>query len=93
MSQTLTKRDLVAVLHARYGWPKARLNELLDELGALVEQALVEGHTVILPGLGRLSTTATAERSGRNPGTGAPVTIPAGRRVRFKPTKSLKEAL
>lgn len=93
MSQTFAKQHLADALHTQCGWPKNRCAELLDDLGAVITQALARGHIVILPGLGRLDTADSPERPGRNPRTGEPVTIPARRRVTFKPAKKLKESL
>jgi len=66
------------------GWPGAA-DALLDTLAA----ALKRGEKVELKGFGSFSVVETKPRTGRNPRTGKPVAIPAGRRVRFKPSKSL----
>jgi DNA-binding protein HU-beta len=66
------------------GWPGA-----VDALFATVADALRRGETVELTGFGSFSVVETAARTGRNPRTGEPLAISAGRRVRFKPSKSL----
>jgi len=66
------------------GWPGAA-DALLDTLAA----ALKRGEKVELKGFGSFLVVETKPRTGRNPRTGKPVAIPAGRRVRFKPSKSL----
>ena len=66
------------------GWPGAA-DALLDTLAA----ALKRGEKVELKGFGSFSVVKTEARTGRNPRTGKPLAIPAGRRVRFKPSKSL----
>ena len=52
-------------------------------------EALRRGERIEIRGFGTFSVTETKARNGRNPRTGQPVKIPAGRRVRFKPSKTL----
>jgi DNA-binding protein HU-beta len=66
------------------GWPGA-----IDALFETIAGALQRGERVELKGFGAFSVVEVAPRSGRNPRTGKAITIPAGRRVRFKPSKSL----
>jgi DNA-binding protein HU-beta len=66
------------------GWPGAA-DALIDTIAA----ALKRGETVQLKGFGSFSVIETKPRTGRNPRTGKPIEIPARRRVRFKPSKSL----
>ena len=64
-----------------------------DAVNATMEcivTALREGKSVGLPGLGTLSVAQTAERQGVRPGTSERITIPAGRKVRFKVASTLK---
>ena len=62
------------------GWPAAA-----DALFATLAEALRQGERIEIRGFGTFSVTETKARNGRNPRTGQPVKIPAGRRVRFKP--------
>jgi DNA-binding protein HU-beta len=48
---------------------------------------------VAITGFGVFEVVARAERMGRNPQTGEPIRIAAGRAVRFKPGKNLREAV
>ncbi len=66
------------------GWPGAA-EALIDTIAA----ALKQGERVELKGFGAFSVVATKARTGRNPRTGKKIDIPAGRRVRFKASKSL----
>lgn len=66
------------------GWPGA-----VDALFATIGEALRRGETIELKGFGSFSVVDTPARGGRNPRTGKPIRIAAGRRVRFKPSKSL----
>jgi nucleoid DNA-binding protein len=66
------------------GWAGAA-DALFDAIGA----ALKRGERVELRGFGTFSVVETKARPGRNPRTGNSIRIPPGRRVRFKPAKSL----
>jgi nucleoid DNA-binding protein len=66
------------------GWAGAA-----DALIEAIAEALRRGEPVELKGFGSFSVAETKARAGRSPRTGKPVAIPAGRRVRFKPSKSL----
>jgi nucleoid DNA-binding protein len=48
---------------------------------------------VKIAGLGSFKTYESKARNGRNPSTGAAISIPAKERVRFIPVKDLKERL
>jgi len=63
------------------------VNAVLDT----IEKTLRDGKNVALPGFGTFSVKDRAERKGRNPQTGEEMTIPAGKVVRFKAGKGLKD--
>jgi DNA-binding protein HU-beta len=46
---------------------------------------------VTIPGFGTFATKHRGARQGRNPATGATITIPAKKYVHFKPGKTLRE--
>lgn len=56
-------------------------------------QALKKGEKVTISGFGAFSVGHRAARTGRNPRTGASVTIPASKVPRFKAAKTLKDAI
>lgn len=60
---------------------------------AIVSEALKNGETVTLPGIGTWSVKERAARSGRNPQTGEAIEIPAKRVVKFSPAKNLRDLL
>jgi DNA-binding protein HU-beta len=55
--------------------------------------ALAKGESVQLVGFGNFTVSNRAERSGRNPSTGEPMTIKASKAVKFTAGKSLKDAV
>lgn len=66
---------------------------LLETLCDVIVAELLGGGEVTLPGLGKLKVKKTVTREGRNPRTGAALTIAARRRAVFTESKNLKEAL
>jgi len=48
---------------------------------------------VTIPDLGKFKTKDVPAREGRNPATGATITIAAARKLTFTPAKALKDSL
>lgn len=89
----MDKVELIRELAGMAGMKQGQVENLLRELAGLVRKRLRSDGEVKLPGLGKLAVVARAAREGRNPQTGAPMTIPAGKKITFKPGKELKETL
>jgi DNA-binding protein HU-beta len=66
---------------------------LFDATLEVIVDALKQGKTVGLPGLGTLTVKATAARTGVKPGTAEKLQIPAGKKVTFKIAQDLKKSL
>ncbi|WP_312929124.1 HU family DNA-binding protein [Stutzerimonas nitrititolerans] len=95
---SVSKKELVDTIHNELqvtGTPisKAQVAAVLERFGAAAIRALEMGFDVPLPGLGKLKPTERAARTGRNPATGEPMSIPAKRLVKFAEAKALSEAL
>ena len=90
----MTKAELVDRIHAKAGMPtKAQTEQALDAIITTLKDALAAGESVSFVGFGAFKTVHRAARKGRNPRTGADITIPAGRVAKFTPGKVLKEAV
>jgi len=87
------KTQLVAALQGRTDLSKAAAQQTLSDMLEVIVEAVQAGQTVNLPGLGTLSVKTTAARTGVNPSTGAKLQIPAGKKVSFKPSATLKDAV
>lgn len=70
-----------------------RPEAFLAAFAAVATEALAAGEEVILRHFGALAVHAYPARPGHNPRTGAPVSIPAHRQVRFRQSQVLREAL
>jgi nucleoid DNA-binding protein len=56
-----------------------------------IRDTIREGGKISLTGLGTFKVKARKARPGRNPKTGETIAIPAGRKISFKPSLSLKK--
>lgn len=87
------KAELVAQVAESAGITKAQAQETLNAITDSITDALSNGDTVSLIGFGSFSVRQRSERKGKNPQTGAEITIPASKSVGFKAGKALKESV
>jgi len=66
---------------------------LVDGLFEDIQDAVVSGDPVKIPGFGQFKVRDRAARMARNPATGEQVKVPAKRVFKFLPAKALKEAV
>jgi DNA-binding protein HU-beta len=91
MAKSMTKSAIIGQLAQKSSLSKKQVNDLMDNLLSL---ATKEAKNVfIVPGFGRLVLANRKARMGRNPQTGEPIKIPAKRVVKFRLSKSLKDAV
>ncbi|MED5372441.1 MAG: HU family DNA-binding protein [Myxococcota bacterium] len=89
----MTKNDLVNQIAAAAGIKKAQAELALGAMTDGIRSALVNGDKVTLVGFGTFNVSERAARKGRNPQTKEVIDIAASKGVRFKPGKTLKDAL
>jgi DNA-binding protein HU-beta len=88
----MTKADLVKAV-AEVGLTKKKAAEAVEAMLDVIKDALVRGEKVQLIGFGSFNVKERPSRRGRNPQTGAELTIPAKRVPVFRPGTALKEAV
>ncbi|MFP4236358.1 MAG: HU family DNA-binding protein [Desulfonatronovibrio sp.] len=89
----MNKTELAAKLAERTRLTKAQAADALNGVIEIITDQMKDGDKVILTGFGTFSVGERAPRTGRNPQTGAEMTIPAARVPKFKAGKVLKEAV
>ena len=89
----MTRADLVKSMSRASGWSKAATDRALRALLSSIRSSLKRGRPVTLVGFGTFSVTRRKPRRGKNPRTGQPMNVVAGKTPRFKPSKELKRAL
>ena len=89
----MTKREFVNRIAVATGYPKTRVDQVVDLfLDELVEVLDRDGR-VELRNFGVFKTVELAARVGRNPRTGEAVSIPRSRHVRFRAGKLMRHKL
>ena len=89
----MNKSELIEAIAQEAGISKAAAQKALDATTNAVTNALKKGDTVTLVGFGTFYVCERAERQGRNPKTGEPLTIAAAKTPKFRAGKALKDAL
>jgi DNA-binding protein HU-beta len=91
----MTKVQLAQRLAQTLGEPitKKKAGDFLDTLAEIALKETKKTGIFILPGLGRLVKVQRKARLGRNPATGQQIQIKAKTAVKFRVSKSLKDAI
>ena len=84
--------DLVTALTDRVGLSRAQAAACLDTISDVLTEAVRERQQVKIGRLMTVSTVERAQRPGRNPRTGEPITIPARTGVKITPGSVLTGA-
>lgn len=87
----MNKAELIDEIAAGSGLTKADSRRALDSFIEATEKALKKGDRVALVGFGSFSVSERQERKGRNPQTGAEITIPSKKVVKFKAGSELSD--
>ena len=90
---TITLKQIAAQLAEGHDLAKKQTEALLGDLVTLTTQHLKKGDKIRLTGLGILQVRSREARMGRNPATGESIEIAASKKIAFRPSKELKEAL
>jgi DNA-binding protein HU-beta len=90
---TVTLKHLAAALAETHEMAKKQSELILNDLVDLVTKHLKKGDRIRLVGLGIWQVRKRAARMGRNPATGEAIKIKASKKVAFRASKELKEAV
>jgi DNA-binding protein HU-beta len=89
----MTKGDLIDAVAKAANINKRAAGEAVDATFDNLSRALKKSKRFQVPGFGTFSVRSRKARKGRNPQTGALITIKASRTVGFKPAPTLKKGL
>lgn len=87
----MSKRIVAEILKDSLGVSGSAAQKAATDLFAGIEKALGKDRTFAVPGFGAFKVTQTKARTGKNPRTGEDIKIPAGKSIRFKAAKGLKD--
>lgn len=89
----MNNNDLADQLAAALGSTKADARKAVDLVFTAIADAAASGEEISLNGFGKFKVKSLAAREGRNPATGAAMTIAASRKLTFTPAKAVKDKL
>ena len=89
----MNKAELVAAIAEKAELSKRDSEAALKAFTDIVAEELKKGEKIQLVGFGTFEVAERAARKGRNPQTGAEMTIPASKAPKFKAGKALKDAI
>jgi DNA-binding protein HU-beta len=89
----MTKSELAEKVAERNGLSGSQARQVLETTIEVVSRELASGGEVALAGFGKFSVSHRAARQGRNPSTGAPISIAASKAVKFSAASALKKRL
>jgi len=84
---------IVDTIHDQLGYPKNKSAEMLEILLELIKKNLENGEDVLISGFGKFCVKDKNERRGRNPATGADMTLDKRRVVTFRCSHLLREKI
>ena len=90
---TVKKTQLIQMLADKTGQSKKDAAMYLEAFVETLTGLLRKGEKINITGLGIFKVADRKAREGRNPRTGETIQIPASKKLRFTPSKVLKEAV
>ena len=93
----MNKTEMAQKLAKKTGLTQSAAQDVVDAIfstesgDGIIAVELDAGNKVTISGFGTFSTRSRAARKGRNPATGAEITIPARKYAHFSPAKGFKE--
>jgi DNA-binding protein HU-beta len=89
----MNKAEIVAKISDDVGLSKSAVSKVVDSLFQKIGKAMKKGTPVTFVGFGTFKAVKRKSRKGRNPQTGATITIPAAKVPKFSAGKALKESI
>ena len=91
--ETVSTRNLATQLAEKHELSQKAANAILEDPIANITKHLKKGARIRLNGLGIMVVRKRGPRMGRNPATGEAIKIKASKKVAFRASKELKEAI
>jgi DNA-binding protein HU-beta len=89
----MNKQDLIGEVAHVAGLSRGDATKAVEAVFDSIQATLKKGHEVRLVGFGSFSVTKRKASTGRNPRTGEPMAIKSTSQPKFRPGKSLKDAV
>lgn len=89
----MNKAELIDFISEKAELTKAAATRALEAFQECITSSLQKDEPVVLTNFCTITVSPVAARKGRNPLTGEEISIKAGKRVKFKVGKALKDAV
>ena len=89
----VTKENLIAMISDKTYFSSAAVRTILEGMAEVVMREVSSGNKVKLPEIGTIEPKRRAARTGRNPRTNKPVSIPERVLPTFKPSREFKNMM
>jgi DNA-binding protein HU-beta len=89
----VNKNELIDAVAEACGESKSTVSSVLDAFEETVVKSVARGEKIALTGFLSFEKAHRAERTGRNPATGATITVPAADVPKVKAGKRFKDAV
>lgn len=89
----MIKADLINKISRDMEIPKQEAEQGVNLFFDSIKEAILRGEEIEVRGFGSFRFRQRTGRTGRNPRTGVPVSVPPKKVLYFKPSKQLKELL
>jgi len=89
----MTKGDIVERVYEKVGFSKKEASDVVESIFAIMKERLQRGEKVKISGFGNFVVNEKRPRKGRNPQTGAEITISGRRVLTFKASHVLKKSM
>jgi DNA-binding protein HU-beta len=89
----MRKPELITAVAKKTGMPESKASDAVNSIFTTISDVLADGDEVAISGFGTFRVASRPAREGRNPQTGEPMQIKAGKTPRFTPGASLKRAV
>lgn len=90
---TLTKAQIVDLVHEELPFPKNKSTEVIEGLIEIIKSTLANGEDVLISGFGKFCVKEKRERRGRNPATGNDLILEKRKVVTFKCSGKLRDKI
>ena len=91
--KNVTRKELANSINEKLGVSQRNAAEIVDTVFATMKNTMVGGESVKLVQFGTLAVRNKSPRRGRNPKTGAAMTITKRQMVMFRPSRRLRDLL
>lgn len=89
----MNTNDIADRIAEANGLTKADARKAVDGVFAAIVDAAAKGEEVSINGFGKFKVKESAAREGRNPATGAAMTISASKKLGFAAAKAVKDRM